>query len=219
VNLLVLLASPSYFGHYAEFTAAPAAVVVGVALSLLAVRPAWQLRSALVVQPAYVVAPLLITAAVVSAIQITVKGVGKPVAGSVLAHAAPSGCVASDDPDVLIQMNRLSADLRRGCQVPVDVSGITYDALCRIRSDGHRVARSDNSAWQRYLTTYLTSADAFVVARSGGDGLARSTAKTLEAEPPLASADGLTLRAGSGSHVPATVGRAVASSGMSPPCR
>jgi len=37
--------------------------------------------------------------------------------------------VASDDPTVLVQLDRLSSDLRAGCVVPVDVSGITYDTL------------------------------------------------------------------------------------------
>jgi hypothetical protein len=219
VNLLVLLASPTYFGHYAELTAAPAAVVVGVALSLLATQHVWQIGRAVAVQPAYIMAAVVIVAALASGVRIATRAEGKPVAGSVLADAAPAGCVASDDPDILIQMNRLSEDLRRGCQVPVDVTGISYDALCRRQTNGHRFERRNNIAWQRYLTTYLTSARAFVVARSAGDGLARVTANRLEAAPRLARAGILTLHAGSGSGARATVQGAVAHSGTASRCR
>jgi alpha-1,2-mannosyltransferase len=215
VNLSVLLASPSYFGHYAELTAAPAAAVVGVALSLLTTRKS---RLALPFPSAYGTAGAVVVAVLISGVNVATKGQGKVVAGDALADVAPTGCIASDDPDILIQMDRLSGDLRHGCQLPVDVTGITYDALCRRGPNGKSLARRDNVAWQRYLDSYLTSADAFVVARSAGDGLSHRTAKMLQAQVQLVSAHGLMLRVGSGTHASATVEGVLAQKAL-PPCR
>jgi hypothetical protein len=47
-NFLVLVASPSYFGHYAHLTAAPAVLVLGVGLARLTARARWRRATALV---------------------------------------------------------------------------------------------------------------------------------------------------------------------------
>jgi hypothetical protein len=190
VNMLVLLAGPSYFEHYAELTAAPVALVVGAAVGLAgrARIPGWVPRIAL---------SAVVIAVAASALQTATRPQGSHVSGA-LAAAAPAGCIASDDPQILIQMNRLSRDVRAGCPLPVDVTGITYDALCEQLPNGSHVARINNEAWQHYLANYLTSANAFVIARAHSDGLSPDTRQTLLSDPPLRTAAGLTLRQGFG---------------------
>jgi hypothetical protein len=191
VDLAVLLASPTYFTHYAALTAAPAALVVGVALGKLASarrdRPA---RRAVVATS--------LAAFMVSGIWIASTPEDRAFPGPSLAAAAPEGCVTSDDPQALIQMNRLSADFRSRCRVAIDVTGITYDSLHRLNAAGRDVHRRDNVAFQQYLYRYLLSGQSFVVARRTGDEMPDSVARALARRPALARSHGLVLRKGLG---------------------
>jgi alpha-1,2-mannosyltransferase len=191
VNLAVLMESPVYFHHYSSFIAAPASLVVGIGLGRAVAVP--RLRAA---------APVMIGAAVLlllgSALAVATTKSGSVFPGARFAGAAGAGCVASDDPGALIQMNRLSSDLRSGCPVAIDVTGITYDRLAERGRHGERVARLHNAAWQSYLYRYLTSARAFVIARRASDELAPWVVHRLDAYPVLAHGRGLSLRAGSG---------------------
>jgi alpha-1,2-mannosyltransferase len=193
VNLLVLLLSPSYFAHYAALTAAPGALVLGVALGKLAA--ARRLRPA---STALVVVSLV--AFLASGVWVASRPEGTSFPGAQLAKAAPAGCVTADDPQALIQMNRLSRDLRSGCRVDIDVTGITYDTLRRVRRDGKPVPRRNNRAFQQYLYNYLVSGNSFVVARRKGDGLTPDTSGALARRPALARSHGLVLQRGKGGH-------------------
>lgn len=161
-NLAVLLAGPSFFGHYAHLTAAPIALVVAIGLSGLAHR----------LQPRAVPAALVVVALLFcaySGYRVARRPQGNPINGALLAHAAPPGCIAADSDEILIQMNRLSRDFESGCRVLIDVSGITYGSLHLVGPDGRPVPRSLNPEWQRYLFDYLSSASAFVAVRGVGD--------------------------------------------------
>jgi hypothetical protein len=188
-NLLVLLASPSYFAHYAHLAAAPAALVLGCAAALVLQRHAAVLRRVSIA----VVAGLCLA----SAGRIMSMPQERPVDGARLAAAVPSGCVASDTPELLIQMNRLSSDLRRHCRVLIDVSGITYDSLRRTTPNGRPLSRPRNLAYQDYLESYLLSARAFVVGRGAGQ-ISLAVERRLDAQPALARSHALVLRAGHG---------------------
>ncbi|HEU5034350.1 MAG TPA: hypothetical protein VFT62_06285, partial [Mycobacteriales bacterium] len=192
VDLAVLAASPSYFAHYSELTAAPMAAVVAVGAGRRvhrARRRRWV--------PDVVVA-LLVVAMLASAGVVASTPQGRTFAAARFAAAAPSGCVASDDPQILIQMDRLSHDLATGCRVEVDVTGTTYDRLNRRRADGTPVPRQDNLAFQRFLRGYLLSADSFVVARRKGDAMPPRLFRELARQPELARSGRLVLRAGLG---------------------
>jgi hypothetical protein len=188
-NLAVLAASPSYFAHYSELTAAPAALVVAVAVG----RPSPGGRRRRV--PLVALAALLV-AMLASGAQVASTPQGRTFDGARFAAAAPPGCIASDDPQILIQMDRLSEDLASGCRVEVDVTGTTYDRLDRQRPDGSPVPRQDNMAFQRFLRGYLLSADAFVVARRRGDAMPPQVFRELARRPALARSHGLVLRRG-----------------------
>jgi alpha-1,2-mannosyltransferase len=189
-NLLVLLASPSYFTHYAALTAAPIALVLGVGLGKLpATTEIWR--------PGTAILTLALLAFIASGIRIATEPEGKPFPGAAFARAAPAGCVAADDPQALIQMNRLSRDLRSGCRVAIDVSGITYDAFDETIG-GVPVERGDNFRFQRYLFDYLMSGRSFVIARKIGDGLPPDRLREIAKQRVLARKDHLGLWLGGG---------------------
>ena len=194
VNLLVLLASPSYFHHYAALTAAPLALVFGVAVCRIGAR--------LQPRPAVGQVALLLVAAVIltGGVRTAISKDGRHFPGVQLARAAPAGCVAADDPQALIQINRLSSDLRAGCPLQPDVRGTSYASLFRTGPAGHGLPRADNRAFQRYLASYLLSARSFIVLNARSDGLRPRTARVLARRPVLRDARGFILRAGSASR-------------------
>jgi alpha-1,2-mannosyltransferase len=191
VNLAVLLISPSYFPHYAALTAAPLAIVFGIGVGALATT--LQARDALSVA----VFGLAVVVAVLSAQHIVRAPQGKKFPGAVFANAAPHGCVAADDPQALIEMNRLSRDLHEGCVVPVDITGITYAKLYVTGPSGAEIRRVDNTAFQQYLIRYLTSARSYVVLRLKGDGFTRSDLRQLRSHAAIVKSRHLVLRQGS----------------------
>lgn len=188
VNLGILILSPSFFGHYAHLATAPTALVLGVGGSQLVGRVRFDaLQAAIVV--------LVAALCSYSAYRVFQIHVDRPVAASKLADAAPPGCVASDNPELLILMNKLSSDLSAGCPVAVDVSGVTYDFAHRTLANGRPVPRYRNPAWNQYLYGYLTSARSFVFVRPEA-GVSAATLRRITARPALATSDGVDLRAG-----------------------
>jgi alpha-1,2-mannosyltransferase len=189
VNLLILLVTPAFFLHYAELTAAPMTLIVGIGLSKLrgAITRAWVARAVIACFGA-----AILTSGI--AIMATPEGTAFP--GKSFAAAAPPGCVMADDPQAMIQMNRLTSDFKAGCVVPVDVSGITYDRLRRVGPPGTHLGRAANLAWQQYLHDYLFSGTSFVVLRAPADALARPFRGMIYRSPVLARDGHLVLRGG-----------------------
>jgi hypothetical protein len=178
----ILLASPAYFRHYGVLLAAPAALVVPVGLGRLGARIPWRdARRGLVALAVVVIAA--------SGVRVAVSRTGDAFPGARLAAAAPAGCIAADDPAALIQMDRLSADFRAGCAVPVDVTGASY---------GSPVPRAANTAFHAWLMGHLLHSDAFVVLRPRRDTFSAAQMRVLHSHPVLASADGRSLRRGEG---------------------
>jgi hypothetical protein len=111
---------------------------------------------------------------------------GAPYPGARLAAFVPkAGCVQADDQGALIQLNVLSRNLRRGCAVDVDFTGLTYDRLARHHADGTPVSRRRNADWQRYARAYLTSGSATVLVRGAGNGFSLATLQQLGQQPVL----------------------------------
>lgn len=191
VNAAVLFIGPVYFRHYASYVAGPAAVVIGIGTGAAVASPI--LRR--VARPVFVGALVLMLA---SGAGIAAKAEGLKFPGRAFGAAAPPGCVAADDPIVLVEMNRLSTDLGHRCQVAVDVSGASYDWLARTGPDGRRLARSANPAWSAYLFRYLTGANSFVIARAKGDAMSPREHQRYTGFPVLARTRALALRRGTG---------------------
>jgi hypothetical protein len=161
-NGLVLLAAPGYFPHYAAFLAVPLALVLGASAAVLSRR--LRLHGSRPLQRA--VAGAAVVTFVLLGLVTAAEPLGVRYPGERLAAFVPEdGCVRADDPSALIQLDVLSRNLRRGCTVPVDFSGITYDRLARERPDGSPVLREQNTAWQQYARDHLTSGSATVLIR------------------------------------------------------
>lgn len=157
-----LLITPSWFTHYAGFVAGTAALVIGSAAAALEQRVFLHRRSA-----GTVVASLAIVALSVSALPLTRATSGSVFPGSALTRGASSvdaaspGCITSDDPANLIELNVLRRNLDRGCRLVVDLGGYSYNEPV----NGRQVARRINPAWQRTVVQYLGSGSLAVLSR------------------------------------------------------
>lgn len=182
-HTVLLMLSPSYFGHYATMTAAPLALVVGVAAGRVvpALGRRWPGRIVLGVVAAAVV---VVLAGVVLRNPI---GARFPAEALRPATTAVNGCVMADDPTALVVLDVLSSDLRRGCEVWPDVTGWTYDEKAKRRVAGRTVARARNVVWQRLVMGYLYSGAAVIAVRAD-TGLSKASRARIDALPVLARA-------------------------------
>jgi alpha-1,2-mannosyltransferase len=188
VHSLVLLAAPVFFVVYAAFIAVPLALVLGTSAALLSAR----LRAT---APRRVHAAVAATAvaglALLGVGTVAAAPLGDSFPGRRLASFVPTkGCVRSDSPIALIQLDLLSRTLRSGCDVPVDFTGITYDRLARTLPDGTPVLRESNDEWQQYARRYLTSGSSTVLVRGVENGFDDTTLRMLRTLPVLGRADG-----------------------------
>lgn len=181
VELGLLLAGPSFYGHYAVLVLLPLSVLTGVAIGRLGQggRALARRRS-----PVRTIATVLAVAAVVA----VVGGAWTPGRVAVLSTpAAPealiravhttSGCVTSDLTTTLIMTDVLSRDLARRCSVWPDVTGWQYDP----RGNDGRVPRpwpADDAVYQRLLLRHL-SGGAVVALTWRKDGLSDATRAAL----------------------------------------
>jgi alpha-1,2-mannosyltransferase len=179
---LLLLAAPIYFPHYSAFLAVPLSLVLGAGASVVS----RELRGR-VPRRAHLAAAVAAMAALGAlGVGTTMGSFGVRYPGERLATFLPAqGCVRADDPGALIQLNVLSRDLRRGCVVHADFTGITYDRLAHRNAAGHPVTRRRNAAWQRYARDYLTSGSATVLVRGRANGFNRATTARLNSLPVL----------------------------------
>lgn len=198
LEVAVLVLSPSFFSYYPAFAAPGVALVAASAVAGLddrRRRPSWRpvrlgrelvsLTLAVVVSLALLGTTLIDSRAVVS--------LPFP-AADLAASAATSRCVTSDSPDALILTDVFGRDLRRGCRVPIDLTGISYDtAAPRTLPDGTREPRRRNARWQRDLAAYLFSGQTVFILRSRSDGFATAVARRIATYPVLGRGPGYLL--------------------------
>jgi len=188
-SVMVLMASPSYFEHYASLVAPPLALVVGVTagriLGLIRERPRRLIALA-----------VMLVAVVGLNIRHDLKGADQtvPVAGLQAAAQKVPGCIYSDEPTLLAIMGVLTRDLDHGCAVQPDMSGISFDPA------GHppgqpRIARTKNDVYQGLALQYLRSGSAFIAVRSGA-ALSDATKQELARNRALFSDGKYVLRVG-----------------------
>lgn len=173
----LLLLAPVFFLHYPALTSPPLALVVGAG--------AHRLLSALPGRPLRVVVAIVTAAAAVVLLNQPGFATGSnqtvPVTALRAAAARVDGCIMSDDPTILIEMNAVTSDLRRGCAFWPDVSGYTYD----VDAVPGPLDRVTNERWQRHVSAYLTSGDALILVRTA-TGLSPATRAALARGPALA---------------------------------
>jgi alpha-1,2-mannosyltransferase len=169
---LVLLAAPIYLNHYSTFLSVPLALVLGAAAAVVSDR----LHARGSRRTDRVAAVAAVTTLALLGLGSLARPLGERFPGEGLAAYVPaSGCVRSDAPTVLIQLDVLSRDLARGCPVPVDFTGQTYDRFARQGPDGSPLPRETNPAWQAYARQYLTSGSATVLVRGSNNGFDATT--------------------------------------------
>ena len=201
-TLAVLVASPSVFHHYGTFAAVPLVLVLAAAVAEVqdrarrrGRRPGPASGRSWSTWPAGAAALAVSGLFALSVLQLPVDTGRDFPAARLRPAVADRQCVVSDDPTVLALLDVLSEDLRRGCPLLVDVTGLTYDRYARERPDGSAVPRPENQPWQRAILGYLTSGCAVVLAREQETGLSAATRSALTELPAVATAGRYTVRA------------------------
>jgi hypothetical protein len=180
---LVLIAAPIWFRHYSGFSAAPLVLVLGGGLATLL---AWAGSVRRWLSTAFAAAAIL--AVIVSAIPLAGNRLGQTfdgrTAGALVANVR--GCVVTDMPMTLIQMDVLRRNIDRGCRLEVDLGGASYDLGGSAYKNG---PRHRHKVWQAYALNYLRSGDAAIIARfSAGRGFSRQTARIVASWPAIGQA-------------------------------
>jgi 4-amino-4-deoxy-L-arabinose transferase-like glycosyltransferase len=182
---LTLLASPTWFGHYAAFLAAPLCLVYGTAFSEFLKVTAGQKNRRVAIT--IVMSGLAIIGTVVMA-----KHDGTPLEGQQLASvlADRAGCVTTDNPTTLIFSNTLRRNLAAGCPLVVDLGGYIYD----LYSAGGSIRRASNPAFQRFALHYLGRGTATALIRFGPGDLSRHSRRVIDTWPILGQYGPLIVR-------------------------
>jgi hypothetical protein len=188
VQLIVLLAVPSWFDFYADFLAPSAALCVAAAAARAPAHAAWgwtawaeRLR-----RFGWLPATLVAVASLLALAFVQGEETVQFPATQLTAAVANRACVQSDSPTALIELNALSRGLRVGCQNWIDVTGRTY-GVDASTDDARRI---DDPAWQRDLLGYLESGDAVILLRPHNTGVSRATMRALRHPGVLARAGG-----------------------------
>ncbi len=164
----LLLTSPSYFAHYGTFVAPALALLVGAGADLALAVVTWPARSLRPMVPALGLVALAVLAA-----HVVTTPEGRRVPASTAADAL-SGvrCVAADSAAALVTADVLTRDLRHGCPLVVDVTGLTYDQDPGDLGSGPTPReRGRDLEWQQSVASYFDSSGAVVLDQWRSDGL------------------------------------------------
>lgn len=153
VQFVILIESPSFFGHYA--------IQLGPALALSVAAAATKGARLGTVVSVLIVA---LVASLTTARLVNQQYATPPFPRAALTTLlAGTRCPTPDAPIVLIQTDTLSSTLADGCPNWIDVTGRIYD-VDRPKPGGNP-SRRGNKKWQRSLNTYLFSGDLVIVMR------------------------------------------------------
>jgi hypothetical protein len=181
-----LLITPTWFPHFAGFTAAPVALTAGAGID--------RLITLVRAKPAQVAVSLILASALVvyaSGWSTTTFGRRFPVQFRAVATAAP-GCVTSDDVSTLVLSNTLSRNLTHGCRFIADLGGNSHDMAA---AAGLKLSRNRNREFQRFALDYLHTGSVSILTRyPGGRGFNARTTAVLDQWPLLARSGRLQVR-------------------------
>ena len=185
---LVLAATPMWFLHNATLTAAPVVLVLGAALGVLLNRLPARLTRFPVLQ-AIAVLVLLCLAAPLVTLRLN-RGFAAAEAAALVAPT--TGCVVTDFPMTLIQMDLLERKLGPGCRYVVDLGGTSYHLPAGPDEDQ---PRARNQRWQAYALDYLRSGEVAVLGRfRDGAGFSKETAEVVDSWPRLGQVGDVVIR-------------------------
>ena len=201
VQILVLLLSPSFYGYYTAFAAPALALVVAQVLRWVVGLPRRSppyrapRRIGIRVGVGLALGSTFILGLFTSLGQDSRVVTSAPFPGAALERAASTArCVTSDSPDALVLTDFFTRNLERGCQTPVDLSGLTYDRdTLPLLPNGAGVSRSKNPQWQRDFGSYMLSGQSIFVLRATSDGADGDAVRGLQELPALEVGDAYTL--------------------------
>jgi alpha-1,2-mannosyltransferase len=178
-----LMLTPTWFLHYSGLTAAPAALVIGGGAHVLISTLVRLTGSRAWVGTGLSLVVLSLLALYASPLlERSMSGVF-PGAGLGRALADLPGCVATDDPTTLIEMNLLRRNVERGCPLQIDLGGNNYV----LPHPGKQlVSRANNPYFQRFFLHFFRSQQAVITVnyREGRD-LSAETARIYKSWPNL----------------------------------
>jgi hypothetical protein len=164
----MLMLSPSYFGHYGTFVAPSLALLAGAGTaSLLAWARTRSVALGRLAPVAGLVAMVFLTGHVID----HTEGRRVPAA---MADQALAGvdCVAADSDAALIAADVLTRDLRHGCPLVVDVTGLTYNQDRGDLGPGPTpTERRRDLEWQHQIGNYFDDSGAVLLDQWRSDGL------------------------------------------------
>jgi hypothetical protein len=130
----------------------------------------------------------------VSAFPLTQHGLDRSFPGRSAAAIVADlpGCVVTDFPMTLIQMNLVRRNLKRGCRFEVDLGGASYHLPA---GEDKKKTRDQNRVWQAYALEYLRTGNAAVIARfPSGVGYSPETWKVIRGWPKVGRAGRYIIR-------------------------
>jgi len=186
---VLVMSTPMWFLHYAGLTAAPMALTLGGALATVM---AWG-------RPVRWVPPVLVGIAVGGTLllaypmkHVDLGDTRFPAERLASGVSERDGCITTDWPMTLIQMNLLQRDIDHGCRFVVDLGGYSYYL---VDSPFRGQPRRLNEDWQVLALTYYRSGAAVLAVRFDTDrGFSEQTARTLDSWPVVVEADGYAIR-------------------------
>ncbi len=155
----MLLVTPSFFQHYPAVIAVPFALMLGSVVTM-APRPGHPLRWL----GAIAMLPAILAWGAAQDLHDAQSYTGRDIRFTSLRGPVTSaqGCVTSDDPAPLIELNVFSRNIKRGCPIWIDLTGHSY---VDTGSSG-KVARTKNQAFQQQVLDYLSSGDVAIIGRN-----------------------------------------------------
>jgi alpha-1,2-mannosyltransferase len=183
-TVALLLASPVFFPHYLGALAVPVALVAGAVAAhvrLGRARAGWR----------HTAVPVGCLVLAFDVLALTRIESGEPVPAELGAAVEPApGCITADDPNTLLALGVVGRNIRRGCDLVVDLGGYSHDLSRRTA-----LSRNRNREWQLFVVTYLGGGHYALATRfSRGHGLAASAAGEIESWAVRVRADGYELR-------------------------
>ena len=173
----LLLTSPSYFAHYGTYVAPALALLAGAGSDAL--LTAVTDRAALLRPVAPVVG--LLALAVLSAHVVTQPEGRRVPAQSTEDALSGIRCVAADSAAALVTADVLTRDLRNGCRLVVDVTGLTYDQDPGDLGAGPTPReRRQDLEWQAEVARYFDGSGAVVLDQWRSDGLDEGVLTALQ---------------------------------------
>ncbi len=188
----IVMSTPMWFLHYAGLTAAPIALAVGGSVGAVSswIRPQPRIGRFWWTVPSLAVLGTLVLA--IPLPRFNFGNLAFPGPALAAGVADRSGCLATDFPMTLIQMDLLQRNLDRGCPLVVDIGGYSYYHVDSGYSD---VSRRKNADFQAVILAYYRSADAVVPVRfSTRSGYKKATAREIASWPVIAGSGRFVVR-------------------------